>query len=258
MKKLICSKIKQTLWVLVLGASSGVPAFAKPRWMITQYIARNPVNCVALNVGSEDGVQVDAVLNVFRRPAGPSDESLPLVSTGKIKVQQVEKNTAIASVLEEGSLLSTSVFPSYPGIMAGDQVDFPVFHITRVQEITPELVLPYFKVFADPQPAPQNYELSEEGKKVLSEAVQVFAKEQSGLLLIKGFTDRSGRPDQNQIESYQRALTVRQYLASELGFDEQRMIALGLGEQDPIDRSRVSSYEKYNRRIEMKVVPVPR
>ncbi len=257
MEKIIFAKMKQTFLIGLLVSLGGELVWASPPWQITQYMDRHPGKYVALNAGAEDGLKVDAVLGVYRRPSADFEESLPLICTGKIKIDKLEQNTAIGKVIEEESDLSRNAFPDYPGIMAGDQVDFPVFNIARIQEIIPELVVPYFKIFMDPQALPHTYELSEEGKKLLEDAVQVFAKEQSGLLLIKGFTDRNGQPEQNQIESYQRALTIRQFLVNALQFDEERIIALGIGEKDPVDRSRVPGYEKFNRRIEMKIIPFP-
>ena len=75
--------------------------------------------------------------------------------------------------------------------------------------------------------------------------------------MIEGHTDQKGDSEQNQIETYQRALTIRQYLIDELGFDENRVTAIGLGESEPISDVILPGNADRSRRIVLKVVPIP-
>ena len=76
----------------------------------------------------------------------------------------------------------------------------------------------------------------------------------SGLLIITGHTDREGPSHVNQVESLQRALTVRQYFINELGFDSSRIVSLGMGEDEIRDPSFVAGQRNTNRRLEFQVV----
>ena len=74
--------------------------------------------------------------------------------------------------------------------------------------------------------------------------------------MIEGHTDQNGSSSDNQIESYQRALTIRQFIIDELNMDENRIIAVGFGESEIIDDSYVAGYRQNNRRIVFKTVQV--
>ena len=65
-----------------------------------------------------------------------------------------------------------------------------------------------------------------------------------------------GTAEQNQIESYQRALTVRQFIIDDLGFDESRVTAIGLGETEAISEVILPGNADRSRRIVLKVVPM--
>src|SRR5690606_7787304 len=76
------------------------------------------------------------------------------------------------------------------------------------------------------------------------------------LLAIEAHTDHVGNAEANQIESYQRALTVRQYLTSVLKFTMEKVEAFGFGESDPLVPDFSPGHEDRNRRIVIKAIPM--
>jgi outer membrane protein OmpA-like peptidoglycan-associated protein len=138
--------------------------------------------------------------------------------------------------------------------MIGDKVEASQPSIDLKMNIVPDMVLSYFELFDEPQSYPGSFELSEEGRQRLKIVGQQLGKMPVGLLMVQGFTDRNGPSEINQVESYQRALTVRQHLIEELGFDPKRVEAIGFGEGEPTDHSMVSGYIINNRRIVLKVL----
>ena len=99
---------------------------------------------------------------------------------------------------------------------------------------------------------PSNIELSNSGKLYLNKAMKVFGSRKISHLFISGYTGKEGKTQLNQVESYQRALAVRQYLVTNLGFDPYRVTALGMGETSLKDPSNVSGHSQSNRRIVIK------
>jgi len=142
-------------------------------------------------------------------------------------------------------------------VMSGDRAQIEHVSVARRQAIVPTLTLSYFDIFADPQGTPSTFELKPEGRRKLEAAARVFAGARLSLLMVEGYTDHNGPANENQVESYQRALTVRQYLIDELGFDPKRVVAIGYGEAEPADPTLVQGYVEANRRIVLKAIPDP-
>jgi outer membrane protein OmpA-like peptidoglycan-associated protein len=103
---------------------------------------------------------------------------------------------------------------------------------------------------------PASFELKQAGYAHLRQAARAFADARVSMLMVEGYTDHNGKAADNQVESYQRALTVRQFLIDELGFDEKRVIAVGYGEAEPADPSLAPGHVEINRRIVLKAVPL--
>lgn len=159
----------------------------------------------------------------------------------------------LAEVVEEGTEQSEYFFPDYPGVMVGDTVQARNLVIKRNLHLAPNKELSYFDLFVDPRRDPTSFELSEKGKALLREIAQVYGSMRVPMMLIEGHTDQKGPATANQIESYQRALTVSQFLIEELGFDRSRLVAIGLGESEPLAEPYLPDYERRARRITIKV-----
>ena len=75
-----------------------------------------------------------------------------------------------------------------------------------------------------------------------------------GLLGLVGLMVQSQRA---QMESYQRALTVRQTLIDELGIDPDRIVAIGMGESEDPQNANLPGAEDEARRVIIKVKTLP-
>ena len=73
------------------------------------------------------------------------------------------------------------------------------------------------------------------------------------VLFVEAYTDDKGPANANQLESYQRALTVRQFLINEMGFQPSRVVAIGQGELENVAPGYVDGYINSNRRVVLKV-----
>lgn len=182
-----------------------------------------------------------------------NDLKLP---TGKIKVIKVEERVLIGEVIAASTPISETSFRDYPQIMSSDQLVRPLISVERIKVFSPQFSISYFDLFKNPRANPNTFELSDAGKEKLIEMAQHFENSRAGKLLIKGHTDHNGPSDANQIESYQRALIIKEFLVEKLNFDPDRIITMGLGESQLIDRSLVSGYIKKNRRIEIEALSI--
>jgi outer membrane protein OmpA-like peptidoglycan-associated protein len=186
------------------------------------------------------------------RPGNPSD-SKTNVAIGVVKTIAAHDTYVLAEIVREATAESQYFYPNYPGIMAGDRA-FPVnLDIKRNLQMTPTTTLTYHELFIDPKRDPTTFELSEQGKRALQRVARHYGDMRVPLLLIEGYTDPLGPSDANQIESYQRALTIKQYLVRTLKFDDKRLVALGLGETEPVAEPYLPEQDRQARRIILKV-----
>ena len=68
---------------------------------------------------------------------------------------------------------------------------------------------------------------------------------------IEGHTDSKGGDAYNQTLSQRRAQSVIRYLAKSLGVEEDRLLAVGKGESDPIADNSTDSGRQKNRRVQI-------
>lgn len=216
-------------------------------WRITQYIdPMSDSSQVMINAGEINGLYEGIKLNTYRKIG------FKKIETGQLKVEHVKEHFAIASIIQEGTPFSLAAFPRFPGIMAGDFLERADVKLAKRLIVTPTLSLMYAKMFFDPLANPNTFEMTPQGKELIREKVMPFMDAKIGKLLIEGHTDHNGPARENQIESYQRALTIRQFLIDELQFDSDRVVAVGLGEEDQVDTSFAAGYRENNRRIVIK------
>lgn len=175
------------------------------------------------------------------------------VKTGIAQIKQDQANGyQLALVLESSTKESQILNRDYPEIMVGDfGISQPVT-ISRIVQVSPTKQISYFKLFRDPNAYPNTFELSEAGKKTLTKAASAFANSKLPTLLIEAHTDAAGDSSSNQVESYQRAVTIRQFLINHLNFDPDRVVALGMGELEPLEEKFLPDYGKRARRIVLK------
>lgn len=231
-------------------------------YKIAQYIdTAGAHSLVLITAGRGDGVSVGTLFKVYRAALVDQDARSPnitqdplWVEMGQLKVVEVQDRYTVARVEKQGSELVQALFPKFPEMMAGDLAVMQRVNIARRPLVIPHVTVGYFDLFADPKAHPQTFELTSQGAQRLREVTRAFAKARLSMLMIEGYTDHEGSASANQVESYQRALTVRQFLIDELGFDESRIVAVGYGEAEPADTSFAPGSTEANRRIVFKAI----
>jgi outer membrane protein OmpA-like peptidoglycan-associated protein len=231
-------------------AQAGAGAFK-----IKGYLSSGPeAKHVVIEAGRSSGVNSGEVFRAIRPARGGITSP---VETGLLKVVAVHENESIAEVVQQGTAESEAILSPYSEIMAGDLALVQRITISAAKLLAPEVVIKYSSIFDDPKAQPSSYEFTPAGRNELRKIMGEFAVMKAGMLMIEGHTDQKGTAEQNQIESYQRALTVRQYLIDDLGFDESRVTAIGLGETEAISDVILPGNADRSRRIVLKVVPMP-
>ncbi len=215
---------------------------------------------VILEAGAEAGVVAGTVFKSYRptkkgQIAGTDGQLL--VETGRLKAVDVQGKFTVAVVEQQGSAMADAFFPKFPGVMVGDLATVQRVSLSRRQVVSPTATVSYFGLFEEPKAQPQSFELRRQGIEKLRELAKQFAEARVSMLMVEGYTDHNGQASANQIESYQRAMTVRQFLIDEMGFDESRVVAVGFGEAEPVDTGSAPGYVEANRRIVLKAVVAP-
>jgi len=240
------------IFSFLLGFADINPTYGpKDKFFKVLYYASLEQDCdlVVINVGKKDGLNDESVLKSYR----PGKNNM-MIETGTMKALQVEESYTVAQIVVNGSSASKALFPKFPGVMAGDLAKIPDIRITPNQMLAPTISFEYRSLFDDPKALPYTYELSEAGMRKLRDASNELAHMRLSLLMVEGYTDAAGPSEQNQIESYQRAAAVRQFLINELGFDEERTVAVGFGETAISEDSQVPEYSAKQRKIVLKTL----
>ena len=249
-------KLTFTVVLSMFGLSmQGTPTPAKmvrgESWKVLHFVGLRSQKIVRINAGEDQKIRPKTKLHVFRMDDSKDSKPVPI---GILQVLSVADHTSLAKIIKDTSPMSIMLFPEYPGIMAGDRVTVPRFAIRKNQKLVPEITMPYSQLFQDPNPDPISFELSEKGKEQLKKHLKVITNQKSGLIFVQGYTDPEGDKARNQLESYERAKTIRQFLIESLNIKASRIVAIGKGELDPADRSNLSGSKEANRRIVFKVV----
>jgi hypothetical protein len=175
------------------------------------------------------------------------------IKIGEVKITEPHEDFSLARVTLQSTELSKTFFTKFPNVMSGDKLVRQKITLVRNKLISPSKALAYHDLFVDPKANPRSFELTDEGRERLAEVTSYFSALRAPILMVESYTDDEGAADANQIESYQRALTIRQYLVEELGFEPSRVVAIGFGEANLTDESRVAGFQERNRRIVFKV-----
>ena len=224
---------------------SGV-AMTDSLMLVDEIISRGGQEYVTLRTKESEGLSVGSTIDIFRKIRGRS------LRTATVVVQDSHEKTAIGKVTEKASPELAILEPDYKNVMIGDLGAKRNLSITRIVQVTPSRTISYFDIFSDPNPYPQTFQISPEGKERLRKELAHFQHTRLPTLLIEAHTNAEGNSKTNQVESYQRALTVRQYLINELNFDPKRLVAIGMGEIEPIKAPYLPDHTQKARRIVLK------
>ncbi|MCX6125018.1 MAG: OmpA family protein [Proteobacteria bacterium] len=212
---------------------------------------------IIIEGGSRDGLASGDVFRIFRTAAAGSQSLGVTIETGAAKVVAVYEYKSLAELTQNSTPASERFHSRFPEVMAGDLAVRERIEVRRVLSLSPEVTLTYSTLFYDAKASPQNFELTDIGKTQLATEAGKFSNMRAGMLMVIGHTDARGSSESNQIESYQRALVVRQYLIDQLGFDPMRIVAVGKGEDDLLSEDLTPGYAERARRIAIKLVPIP-
>lgn len=204
---------------------------------------------VLVQGGQQQGLLNGSLLRAFRI----SPESGSRVATGLLKLIQVGENSSIAQVLQDSTSESKDLLLHYPEVMAGDLAEMIRYKIHPRVHALPKWSHTFRELFQKPGRHPSSFELSSQGRHLLSSGLSAFRGKHFGKILIKAHTDRPGDHAENQSESYQRALTIRQFMIDHLNFLADRVIAIGMGDSDLKNESHVYGSTEINRRIDISV-----
>jgi hypothetical protein len=243
-----------TVFTASLGSLTATAA-DRGGFIIKNFLSSGPeANLVSLQAGHQTGLKSGEIFRVVR----PSRAGVDFpVETGLLKVLTVHEHEAVAQVLRQGTPESEALFNGFGGVMAGDLAVAQRLSIAPAKSVVPEITVKYSSIFDDPNAAPVTYELTVGGRRELAEIAQRLGGVRSGMLLVEGHTDAQGTSSENQMESYQRALTIRQILINQYGFDADRITALGLGESQPVSETLTPGNSDRSRRIVFRVVAMP-
>jgi hypothetical protein len=185
------------------------------------------------------------------------DQSAGRVSfvTGQLKVTKVDGSRALATVEFDGAETSGPVLGRFNKVMSGDTIRPLLRTIQPKLAITGEISFAYDDIFLDPNAGSLSLELSAAGRGVISTALQSLGEVRASTLTVQGFTDKGGDSEANQVESFERALTVKRFMVDALGFDGDRVHAFGLGERELADVTNLAGSARKNRRIVIKILP---
>lgn len=107
-------------------------------------------------------------------------------------------------------------------------------------------------------------ELNEQGQQVLRQVGETLAKVEDRLIVVSGHTDNlkiseklAERFPSNWELSTARATHVVRFLQDEVKLPGKRLMAAGLAEYKPVASNRTVTGRKRNRRIEVKLMPLP-
>ena len=223
--------------------------FGKQAFKIVQFLqTKEPI--ALISAGKEHGIVSGATFFSYRQ----NDPSITggtahWIKTGKWKALHVDKTYTYAQLISPAGDMAKAFFPKHPDAMEGDTVREVRYKIVKNPIMTPTSTLTYADLFEDPKADPISFELTEEGKERLKRVAKRYRNLHVPLLMIGAYTGQSGSAQDNQVESYQRALTIRHFLTEELGFEKSRVVAIGYGETEPLDENHLSGSEDANRRV---------
>lgn len=229
-------------------------------YRVTSYLGLgNDSRLIMIDGGRRDGVVTGEVFRLVR-PTGSGmagrDAGVP-VETGGAKAVMIYDHKTIAEITQQSTPISRQIYPKFAEIMAGDLAVPQRLEIRPAQSMAPDVVLTYKDLFEDPKGSPTSFELLSSGRDVIASAIVDLAKLRAGTLMVIGHTDARGTTEADQVESYQRAVVVRQHLIDQLGFDPKRVVAIGKGKDELPEETLTPGFSERARRIVLKVVPMP-
>ncbi len=173
---------------------------------------------------------------------------IPLKSRDEeISLQPQKTQDREASAIDYTMNRIRGVTPLYGVDVKGSQVSIPA------ATVLPERMAVYRRFrFPDVTFDFDQWNLSDEGKKMLSEVAEQIRKDKKWLYIkIDGHTDGIGSLAYNMDLSLKRAISAATYLISHEGVDPSKIFIKGLGKSNPISDNETAEGRRKNRRTEI-------
>ena len=193
------------------------------------------VNDYYVKISSQDGAQIGTIFNVYRDKEILSDVGNFTVSDrlfiGRMRAIQVNREFSTSRV----TVLANYSDPHrvLDAVLIGDYVQ------------------PVFVVESENLFDKGSSTLRPEAIRELDRAIAFIKRFQPIKVRVEGHTDSEGDGDYNMMLSQSRASSVRDYLVSQGGIDQNILIPVGYGESKPLANNETPEGQRKNRRFEI-------
>jgi hypothetical protein len=246
-------KTKNVLACGILNLVISLNAVALPYLgQVSSFVRNEQMGSIVIKMDRPDPSLAVGDVMVVHRGFALADGNA--VEVGAAKITAVNGKALVASVVREGGDLAEQLLRKHRHIMAGDKVSVHRPDLMLNHAVITQPIFTYDRLFINPTARSSNYELSDQGKARLIEAAAPLIDQAHGRIMVEAHTDDNGPERRNQIESTNRALSVKLFLQAHFGLANERMIAIGLGESQRPDQARVPGYARRHRRVILKVV----
>jgi outer membrane protein OmpA-like peptidoglycan-associated protein len=241
---------RHTLWIVTLGivfvslcfAPTGVSAQqfvvfkVKTPFQMGGVVADSArMNDYYVKIGTEQGVQIGTVMNVYREKEIEAEfgnfRIKTLMFVGRMKAYDVKDQYTVGRVTE----------------LAGHSDP----HRDRRAVMVRDFVQPVFVVESENLFDQGSSTLRPEAIRELDRAAAFIRRFRPTKVRIEGHTDNTGDEGLNVELSEGRAVSVKEYMVNQAGFDDNMFITVGYGEAKPIASNDTPEGQRRNRRFEI-------
>lgn len=220
-----------------------------------------------------DGSRVDdltAIVGPALTRAGYGDvvvtsDGRTVTLTGELPTRtDVVAAHAVASSIAEVAFVQNNL--SHPGDSADIPIpgentpsafsDNPVVSPSAISTVELELQLRLATIVATSPIAfeQRSFELTADSQATLQQVIAILSENVDVRVQVGGHTDSSGDPAANEVLAEERANAVMAAMIAQ-GIDEQRLVAVGFGDSQPIASNELPDGRAQNRRIEFLIIP---
>ena len=193
------------------------------------------MNDYYVKIGTEQGVQMGTVMNVYR----------------KTEIEAESGNFRITTTLFVGRMKAYDVRDQYTVGRVTELASYSDPHRDRAAVLVDDFVRPVFVVESENLFDQGSSTLRPEAIRELDRAAAFIRRYNPIKVRIEGHTDNTGDEDLNLELSEGRAQSVSDYLVNQGGFDENLFIIAGYGESRPIASNDTPEGKRKNRRFEV-------
>jgi outer membrane protein OmpA-like peptidoglycan-associated protein len=180
---------------------------------------------------------------------GPVERSLTSGPSGEVSAEGLPPGDYVAQVNVQEYLFKSEHVSVVPGGNASVRLSLtPRPRVSQALLTTKEV-----RIGMPVQFNPGSAQLDTHSTPLLTEVVDVLARNPSVRVEVQGHTDNSGDPAQNKQLSQQRAESVLRHLV-EAGIDASRLEAKGYGDEQPLVPNLTPENRARNRRVQFMLI----